>query len=144
LHEATRKYGKVDNSQVGVFAALSCGKFATLMDGRLYLPKEWVNDPERCNASNIPDESQVMKSKSDLENPQPAIPFILDRLAVIFLCLIMILVNPMPLTDPMIKRLRRDKLIEGRKPNFHVSASVAKVTASKVDYIRTRAQDDDY
>ena len=44
----------------------------------------------------------------------------------------------------MIKRLRRDGLIEGRKPNLHVSASVAKVTASKADYIRTRAQDDDY
>ncbi|MDT8376074.1 MAG: putative DNA binding domain-containing protein [Mariprofundaceae bacterium] len=50
----------------------------------------------------------------------------------------------LPLKDPMIKRLRRDGLIEGRKPNFHVSATVAKATASKVDYIRTRAQDDDY
>ena len=50
----------------------------------------------------------------------------------------------LPLTDPMIKRLRRDGLIEGRKPNLHVSASVAKVTANKADYIRTRAQDDDY
>jgi len=58
--------GKVDNSQVGVFAALSRGKFAMLIDGRLYLPKAWINDPERCNASNIPDESQVIKSKSDL------------------------------------------------------------------------------
>jgi len=50
----------------------------------------------------------------------------------------------LPLADDMIKRLRRDGLIEGRKPNLHVSASVAKVTASKADYIRTRAQDDDY
>jgi len=50
----------------------------------------------------------------------------------------------LPLTDAMIKLLRKDGLIEGRKPNFHVSASVAKATASKVDYIRTRAQDDDY
>jgi len=50
----------------------------------------------------------------------------------------------LPLTDAMIKRLRRDGLIEGRKPNLHVSATVAKTTASKVDYIRTRAQDDDY
>ena len=50
----------------------------------------------------------------------------------------------LPIDDEMIKRLRRDSLIEGRKPNFHVSASVAKVTHSKVDYIRTRAQDDDY
>ena len=37
----------------------------------------------------------------------------------------------LPLTDEMIKRLRRDGLIEGRKPNLHVSATVAKVTASK-------------
>lgn len=50
----------------------------------------------------------------------------------------------LPLSDEMIRRLRRDGLIEGRKPNLHVSASVAKVTASKADYIRTRAQDDDY
>ena len=50
----------------------------------------------------------------------------------------------LPLPDAIIKRLRRDGLIEGRKPNLHVSATVAKVTASKADYIRTRAQDDDY
>jgi len=50
----------------------------------------------------------------------------------------------LPITDVMIQRLRRAKLIEGRKPHFHVSASVAKVTASKADYIHTRAQDDDY
>lgn len=50
----------------------------------------------------------------------------------------------LPLSDPMIKRLRRGSLIEGRKPNFHVSASIAGAMASKADYIRTRAQDDDY
>jgi len=50
----------------------------------------------------------------------------------------------LPLTEAMIKRLRRSGLIEGRKPNLHVSASVAKMTADKADYIRTRAQDDDY
>jgi len=50
----------------------------------------------------------------------------------------------LPLSDDAIRRLRRDRLIEGRKPHFHVSASVANVTASKADYIRTRAQDDDY
>lgn len=50
----------------------------------------------------------------------------------------------LPLSDDIIKILRRNGLIEGRKPNLHVSASVAKVTASKADYIRTRAQDDDY
>lgn len=50
----------------------------------------------------------------------------------------------LPLPDEMIKRLRRARLIEGRKPNLHVSALVAKATASKVEYIRTRAQDDDF
>jgi len=60
------RLGKVDNSQVGVFAALSCGKLATLIDAHLYMPKEWIDDPERCNASHVPAESQVMKSKSDL------------------------------------------------------------------------------
>ncbi|NLZ05572.1 MAG: transcriptional regulator [Phycisphaerae bacterium] len=44
--------------------------------------------------------------------------------------------------DAMVKRLRRAGLIEGRKPNLHVSAVVAKATESKADYIRTRAQDD--
>lgn len=46
--------------------------------------------------------------------------------------------------DDAVSRLKRAGLIEGRKPNFHVSASVAKVTASKADYIRTRAQDDEF
>ena len=50
----------------------------------------------------------------------------------------------LPLTDDMIKRLRRDCLIEGRKPNLHVSALVAEATDNKADYIKTRAQDDDY
>ncbi|MBC6440049.1 MAG: hypothetical protein GDA49_06495 [Rhodospirillales bacterium] len=40
--------------------------------------------------------------------------------------------------------LRRERLIEGRKPNIHVSAKVAAATASKAEYIRTRARDDAY
>ncbi|WP_343293002.1 ATP-binding protein [Vandammella animalimorsus] len=47
-----------------------------------------------------------------------------------------------PIPDEAAARLRRSKLIEGRKPNFHVSAAVAEATANKADYIRTRAQDD--
>jgi ATP-dependent DNA helicase RecG len=38
--------------------------------------------------------------------------------------------------------LRKAGLIEGRKPNYFVSASIAKATASVADYIRTRGQDD--
>ncbi len=49
-----------------------------------------------------------------------------------------------PLSDAVIRHLRRSRLIEGRKPNLHVSASVAKVAASKADYIKTRTQDDTF
>ncbi len=48
------------------------------------------------------------------------------------------------LPDEVIARLKRGGLIEGRKPNFHVSADVAKATTSQADYIRTRAQDDEF
>jgi len=50
----------------------------------------------------------------------------------------------LPVDDVMTKHLRHAGLIEGRKPNLYVSASVAKATDSKATYIRMRAQDDDY
>lgn len=50
----------------------------------------------------------------------------------------------LPIPDEAVARLKRMKLIEGRKPYYHVSAAVAEATASKADYIRTRAQDDEF
>ena len=50
----------------------------------------------------------------------------------------------LPVDDKVVKHLRHTGLIEGRKPNLYVSASVAKATDSKATYIRMRAQDDDY
>ncbi len=46
------------------------------------------------------------------------------------------------ISDKAIKQLRRAKLIEGRKPNFHVAANVARATSRKADYIHTRSLDD--
>ncbi len=46
--------------------------------------------------------------------------------------------------DETITRLRRLNLIEGRKPNFHVSAAIADATGNRADYIRTRALDDEH
>ncbi|WP_281984338.1 RNA-binding domain-containing protein [Azonexus hydrophilus] len=48
----------------------------------------------------------------------------------------------LPLDQAMVDHLRRAGLVEGRKPNLHVSALVAGATADKAAYIRTRAQDD--
>ncbi|MDC8443439.1 putative DNA binding domain-containing protein [Halomonas aquamarina] len=50
----------------------------------------------------------------------------------------------LPIPDEAVGRLKRAGLIEGRKPRFHVSASVAKATGNMADYIRTRAQDDEF
>jgi len=50
----------------------------------------------------------------------------------------------LPIPDEKIRQLRRDGLIEGRKPHLHVSATVAAATGSRADYIRTRALDDDH
>ncbi|WP_230942609.1 hypothetical protein [Burkholderia stagnalis] len=50
----------------------------------------------------------------------------------------------LPIPDEAVARLKRMKLIEGRKPNYYVSAAVAEATANKADYIRTRAQDDEF
>jgi ATP-dependent DNA helicase RecG len=50
----------------------------------------------------------------------------------------------LPIADKAITRLKRAGLVEGRKPNLHVSAMVAAATDNKAEYIRTRAQDDDH
>jgi len=50
----------------------------------------------------------------------------------------------LPIPDEAARHLRKAGLIEGRKPKYHVSATVAEATANKSDYIRTRAQDDEF
>ena len=50
----------------------------------------------------------------------------------------------LPIPDEAATRLRKARLIEGRKPNYFVSAIIASATANKADYIRTRAQDDEF
>lgn len=48
------------------------------------------------------------------------------------------------LNETEIKDLKGKLLIEGRKPNFHISATVANVTGEKADYIKQRGIDDEY
>jgi len=50
----------------------------------------------------------------------------------------------LPLDDETVKHLKRAGLIEGRKPNFHVSAAIASVSETRAAYIKTRALDDKY
>lgn len=48
------------------------------------------------------------------------------------------------LSNLEIKELKKKGLIEGRKPNFHIAASIARVTGEKGRYIKQRGIDDDY
>src|SRR5699024_4528745 len=48
------------------------------------------------------------------------------------------------LSKKEIRRLKTKELIEGRKPNFHISSDIAEVTGEKVDYMKRRGIDDDY
>jgi len=50
----------------------------------------------------------------------------------------------LPVAEDALRHLRRRNLVEGRKPNIHVSAKIAAATESKAEYIRTRAQDDEH
>lgn len=60
------RLGKVDNCQVGVYAALSRGSLSTLIDTRLYLPASWVQDKGRCDVAGVPSAARRAKSKPEL------------------------------------------------------------------------------
>jgi len=58
--------GKVANSQVAVFGALSNGDFASMVDARLYLPQDWSEDSDRCEEAGIPEEERTFKMKWEI------------------------------------------------------------------------------
>jgi SRSO17 transposase len=50
------RVGKVDNGQVGVYLGYVSQWEHTLVDVRLYLPKEWTHDRKRCKRVGVPKE----------------------------------------------------------------------------------------
>jgi len=58
------RLGKLENCQVGVFAALCRGQRHVLIDARLYLPKEWHSDRQRCRQAGISEADIVARSKA--------------------------------------------------------------------------------
>jgi SRSO17 transposase len=58
--------GKIDNCQTGVFLAYASAAGHTLLDERLYLPKEeWANDAQRRQEAGVPEEI-VFRTKPEL------------------------------------------------------------------------------
>src|SRR5919199_1779663 len=46
--------GRIENAQIGVFLTYASRHGHTLLDRELYLPKEWIEDHERCAQVGIP------------------------------------------------------------------------------------------
>src|SRR5690606_20519852 len=65
-HQYCGNVGKTANSQVAVFGCLCNDKYASLIDARLYLPKAWTDDKERCDQAQIPLDAREFKTKPEL------------------------------------------------------------------------------
>jgi SRSO17 transposase len=50
------RLGKVENCQIGIFLGYGCRYGHTLIDHRLFLPKEWACDPQRRKETGVPKE----------------------------------------------------------------------------------------
>jgi SRSO17 transposase len=50
--------GRIENCQIGVFLGYASRLGQALLDRELYLPKEWTNDPARCQQAGIPADRQ--------------------------------------------------------------------------------------
>jgi SRSO17 transposase len=48
--------GRIENSQVAVFLSYASPHGRALVDRRLYVPRSWIDDPDRCAAAGIPDD----------------------------------------------------------------------------------------
>ena len=48
--------GRIENSQVGVFLSYASPAGRALIDRRVYLPRSWTDDPQRCAAGGVPAE----------------------------------------------------------------------------------------
>lgn len=65
-HQYCGQTGKQDNCQIGVFGALCSGHFVSIIQSKLYLPKDWINNPKKCFKAGVPETEVKYKSKIDL------------------------------------------------------------------------------
>jgi SRSO17 transposase len=60
------RLGKVDNGQVGIYLGYVSRKEHALVDVRLYLPKEWCQDRQRCRNAGVPKEQMRHRTRHAL------------------------------------------------------------------------------
>jgi ATP-dependent DNA helicase RecG len=103
--------------------------FTKQWERRFPMPDYDLTEPERVKV-RIPGEviddnyTRMLLAKSDLELPDI---IALDKVQ-----------KRRPVSDDEFRRLKSQRLIEGRRPNLFVSAQIAAATESKADYIKNR------
>jgi ATP-dependent DNA helicase RecG len=109
--------------------------FRIQRDRNFPMPTYDLSEPERVKVRLIgqildPNYTRMLMSQTNL-----------DLLDVIALDKVQ---KGLAITEDEVKSLRSKKLVEGRKPKFHVSADVAAATDTMVDYLKKRGIDKDY
>ena len=60
------RLGKVDNCQVAIYLGCVSRKGHTLVDTRLYLPKEWTKDKARLDKAGVPQGYRSYRTRHQL------------------------------------------------------------------------------
>jgi SRSO17 transposase len=58
--------GRVENCQIGVFLAYATPSGSAFIGGKLYLPKDWLEDRQRSKLAGIPKQTNLL--------PNPSLP----------------------------------------------------------------------
>lgn len=97
------------------------------------LPNYDLSDPEQVKVTIFGQIIDVAYSRLLIQKTDLSLPVImgLDRVQ-----------KGLPIDGELLKLLRKEKLVEGRKNRLHVAATVAEATASKADYTKMRSFDD--
>lgn len=60
------RLGKVGNCQIGVYLAYASGKGHALVDGDLYLPKDWTKDKKRMDKAGVPRHKRKYRTRTQM------------------------------------------------------------------------------
>jgi hypothetical protein len=64
--------GRVENAQVAVYLVYASDAGQALIDRELYLPKGWIDDPQRLKAAGVPDQSGLRPNRPWPQRCSPA------------------------------------------------------------------------
>lgn len=72
--------GRIENCQIATYLAYASSHGRALIDRELYLPKSWTDDPARCRAAGVPDDTEFATKITHLQKMikralEAAVPF---------------------------------------------------------------------